>query len=387
MLWSAALVAGFSGSARATPPSVCVETIDGRRQSAQIEAWSSAEPLRLTGPNATTQPIATDEISRISILGSSRPERSAHWRVITTNGQQCFGAIERAADDRIIVRNALVGPLEWSIDAIRLIELATDLRSPPRAAPDSDRIRLANGDVVEGIIEQTAPEGLVIQATEGGETRTLEWTVIESVDFANPPTAPSEESAALLRLIDGTCLRAARIDWKPDAVVAVLHGDRVIRIPTTALRAIEPPGKRRVWLSDLDPVAFEHRPKLGPTFELGRDTACNGRPLRADGRPYDRGLGLHSACRTEWKLDRGFQRLVAAVAIDDSAGPLADATLRISLDGSEVARFDHLRHRERPRRIDLDLSKANTLLIEVDYGENADVQDRVDLLDAALIRN
>ncbi len=382
-----AFVAASCCIARADPPAVCVETIDGRTQSGQLAEWTSDKPLRLIGPGATSQPVAADEISRIAILKPQPAERTVHWRVITIDGQQCYGDIERAADDRIVVRNTLLGPLEWSLDSIRRIELATDSRSLPRAAPESDRIRLANGDVAEGIIEQTTPEGLVIQATDGGESRTLEWNVIESVDFANPQTAPPEVSAALLRLIDGSCLRAARIDWKPDGVVAVLPGDQTLRVPAASLRSIELPGKRRVWLSELDPIAFEHLPKLGPTFELGRDTACDGRPLRADGRPYDRGLGLHSACRVEWKLDRRFKRLVAAVAIDDSAGPLADATLRILLDGREVARFDHLRHRQRPRRIGLDLSNADSLLFEVDYGENADVQDRVDLLDAALIRN
>jgi len=379
LLGAAAVCAGALGS-------VCIETMDGHRFTGTIEKWSLGQPLHLGGPAATTQPIASNDIGCITNVTTAPAEPSDRWRIATTDGQILFGELDKAARNHLAIRGPLLGAIDLSLDAIRTIERTSAAPRPPSAAPTSDCVLLANGDRLEGVVEQADADGVRLQSTETGDARTLAWGVIRRLDLANPPTVPTGQ-AAILHLADGSILRATQLAWENDAIDADVFNGRHLRLPATAVRVVEPFSDGRTWLSALDPVAYEHRPKLGPTFVLGRDTTCNGLPLRVGGRTYDRGLGLHSACRGEWKLDRRFARLRGLVAIDDSAGPLADATLRIAIDSREVARFEHLKHGEPPRALGLDLTKGDSLIIEVDYGEHADIQDRVDLLDAALLLN
>jgi hypothetical protein len=372
-----------------------VETVDDPRREGTIQEWSLGGPLRLAGTGVTTQPVPAAEISRVFVLPSAatsgaspggRAGRRDAWRATTTDGQVLRGAIDRADDDHVALRNARLGIVAFPLDAIRTIERSSSVRRGERVESPGDRVLLANGDEVDGVVERLNADGIRIQSAEGADSRTIGWDAVERVELANEATKPVSGLSAILRLVDGSIVRADKLHWEGGTASANLVAGGSVRVPIEVIRAIEVAGGRRDWLSDLEPIAYEHRPQLGPDFPLGRDVSCLGGPLRAGGRTFDRGVGLHSACRAEWKLDRRYVRLRGLVAIDDSAGPLADATLRVIVDGREATRLERLRHGEPPRSLDVDLSKGESLVIEVDYGENADVQDRINLLDAALIR-
>ncbi len=87
-----------------------------------------------------------------------------------------------------------------------------------------------------------------------------------------------------------------------------------------------------------------------------------------------------------WRLDRAYERFTGLLGIDDAAGRLADADVSILVDGRTLARFEHLRAGQPPRTIDVDVAGAETLEILVGFGLRGDVQDRVDLVNVALIR-
>ncbi len=371
--------------ASAASPAMSVEPLAGPPQSARIKSCSLEAGLTLDAPNAAP-PIKATDLSRITNPAAIERISPSDWTFITTDGQRILGKIESGDEGHITIRHAALGPLVLPIESITAI-IASPNRTQRIASGESDRVLLANGDVSIGIIREINRDKLRVADANSENERSIDTTLLQRADFANPSTQPAAELAALLRLIDGTTIRASELNWRDDNIDVVLLGRQRARLAPEATRVIEIVGGPRVWLSDLEPAAFEHKPILGPRLNLGRDVNALGKPLRFNGRTYDRGLGLHSAQRIEYALDRHYKHLRANVAMDESAGSLADATLRITLDGREAARLDHLRAGQPAHLLEVDLSNADRLVIEVDPAANADIQDRLNLLDASLLKN
>lgn len=321
---------------------------------------------------------------------------SADWLIETIDRQRLLGTILGGDAEVLRVIHPTLGELSISLDALRRVrriksgdaalldagEYTTG--NCAKSVVDGDTVELANGDALHGTIDRVDAESLTVASQ--GQSRAAPWGVVREVRFeANAPESKGGSVSVLLRLTDGSTLRATRLDWKSAQVEAdVLDGKRV-RLSPEQVRAVEVLGGRRTWLSDLKPSAYSHRPILGATYEAVSDANVVGGPLSCAGRRYDRGVGLHSPCRVEYPLSRRFRRFRADVGIDDSAGSLADVRLRVIVAGRTIAEIAGLRFRRPPRSIDADVKDAESLVIEIDAGRNADVQGRVDLLDAALI--
>ncbi len=71
----------------------------------------------------------------------------------------------------------------------------------------------------------------------------------------------------------------------------------------------------------------------------------------------------------------------------DGDQPWADVTVRIKLDGKVAYEKTHVTSGVLSDVVNIDLNGAKTLTLEVDYGENYDVQDRLNWIEPALLRS
>jgi len=374
-----------AAAVHAASPTLVVEPLSGPTRSGRIKSWSLRDGLLIDAPGES-RPIESRDLSRVTNPGAVPRAGSGEWTFVLTDGQRIPGRIESGDEIHLTVRHAGLGPLVIPLESIASI-IAGDATAARRPPGETDRVVLANGDVAVGIIREINRDKLRIADAASENERSIDPTLLRRADFANPTTQPAPGIAALVRLTDGASIRACELNWHDDAVDLQLLGRQRARLAPESIRAVEIVGGPRVWLSELEPTAFEHNPILGPTHALGRDVNALGQPLRVGGRRYDRGLGLHSAQRLEYALGGRFSQFRADIALDDSAGPLADVTLRVILDGREAARLEHLRAGQAAQQLDVDLSDADRMLIEVDPAANADIQDRIDLLDAALLKH
>ena len=90
------------------------------------------------------------------------------------------------------------------------------------------------------------------------------------------------------------------------------------RPKAAAITALQTLGGQAVYLSDLEPVGYKHIPFLQLAWPYQADRNVSGDLLRAGGKLFLKGLGMHSASRLTYDLDRPASRLEAALAIDDS---------------------------------------------------------------------
>jgi hypothetical protein len=258
-----------------------------------------------------------------------------------------------------------------------------DLRPGASPPADEDIIVLKSGETLRGSALAFREEDVIFD--QDGEQQHVRWGAIRLVTLADLQRRPPPVGV-MVELADSSLLAATRLEWSGDRLEITLSSGQSVQLDPRLVAGIEVHSPRRLWLAEIAPQAVEHTAFLDRNWTHRVNRCAAGGPLVVNGRTYRRGLGLHSACKLTWELGGRFQSFVAAVGIDDSAGPWADADLRVCLDGKLAAEHRGLMHGQKPRPIKLDVSGRRFLTIEVGYGRRGHVQDRVDVLDAALIR-
>ena len=129
-------------------------------------------------------------------------------------------------------------------------------------------------------------------------------------------------------------------------------------------------------------------------LRLGRFSAAQGhasgdadlRPSQTSSpRTFNKGLALRSRTEIVYRLPAGFQRFIAIAGIDPATAPTAtcgsqsSATTACSLE-TEVAGD------QPPQPIQLDIAGVKRLKIVVDYGQNLDTGDWLNLCNARIVK-
>ena len=138
---------------------------------------------------------------------------------------------------------------------------------------------------------------------------------------------------------------------------------------------------RAVYLSDIRPDEYRFLPYLETKWPYKTDRNVTGGQLRCGGRLYLKGLGVHSAARLSYQLDRPWSRFQAEVGIDDSTGGRGSVGFRVFVDGKQKYASPPIRGGMPPQAISIDLAGAKQLDLVVDYGEAGDVMDHADWLE------
>ena len=161
-----------------------------------------------------------------------------------------------------------------------------------------------------------------------------------------------------------------------------------LTVPTEKLASIGFQAGNVTYLSEMEPSEADQAGLFDQAMEYRRDRAVDGKPLSLNGRAFAHGLGLHSKCRLEYKLDGQYCRLVAMAGIDDAARPAGQAVLSIAGDDKELLKPTTLQGagQDAPLPVNLDVGGVKVLRIVVDFGDGLGVGDHVDLADARLIK-
>ncbi len=430
LILAAILYSGCPAAMASGGDHVTLRTLEGRDTS--IKASDLRFPERLHDP-ALSGGGAFDWSNVDYIEFDDRPRAAAvgTWLLSTHRGGVMPVEIVGGDAKTIHARHASLGGIQIPIESVVTLRrrLDTDAtfwdRSKTGEAKDDaaggfeeDSVQLTNGDTVAGAVSQFSSEGLTL--FDGDSDRAYAWRVVRRIEMASTgerkarPDANDPALTAMIFLTDGTRIFAR--SFRIQGSIIKLHSDEMrldagdearrggdsqamLSIPMEKIRRIEILGGLREWLSSLSPSSYEVTPYFDIHWPYQLDRNVLGGRLALRGREYDRGIGLHSACRIAWKFDGRYERFRCTLGIDDSAGPLADAEVRILLDGRELARFEHLKHDDPPREVDVsirpdvaDSRRANRaaqsgglLVIEVGFGDHGDTQDRVNIVNAALV--
>jgi hypothetical protein len=276
---------------------------------------------------------------------------------------------------------------------------AADARD--KSAPDkvvADRVFLDNGDELLGTIALWHDDTLSVE-TDAGRVD-LEAAQITALQLRQKaPDRPAPGRVLIVgwrdgsRLVAGALLadaRQARLTLAPAAPGGEKAEPITLTAATAAITGLQTLGGQAVYLSDLKPVGYKHIPFLQLAWPYRTDRNVSGDLLRAGGKLYLKGLGMHSASRLTYDLDRPASRFEAALAIDDRAGGRGSVVFRVFVDTGEghwEPKFTSptVRGGDAPLSIAVDVARAKRISLLVEFADRGDQLDYADWLDARLV--
>ena len=250
----------------------------------------------------------------------------------------------------------------------------------------SDLLILANGDELSGVLQSLSEQAVEFRA-EFGPLK-LDRARLAAI-ILNPTlrrTIKRPSLCAVVGFADGTRVLAGSMELKDQRAQVALVAGAAFAAEAKQLVCLVPLGGRAVYLSELEPLEFEHTPFLDLKWPYRKDRNVLGGMLRSGGQLYLKGLGVHSAARLVYALERPYQRFQTELALDDCAGRQGSVVYRILLDGKQKYVSPVLRGGDQPLSVSVPLEGAKRLELVVDYADRADVLDRANWLRARLIK-
>jgi hypothetical protein len=148
------------------------------------------------------------------------------------------------------------------------------------------------------------------------------------------------------------------------------------------------------FLSDLKPESVKWTPYIGAEkdvpsavqfFAPRQDRNQDGKQLQLQGKPYAKGLWMHTRTEMVYRLPGKFSRLKAVAGIDDGVRPKGHVRLVIRGD-DKVLMEEQITGNDPPKNVDVDITGVRRLTIFADWGGALDVSDHLDLCNARIIK-
>ncbi|MFQ5412835.1 MAG: NPCBM/NEW2 domain-containing protein [Phycisphaerae bacterium] len=408
------VLAALSCAAAVAPPAeafrsagdVVTKTLTEDAVTGRLVTFSIADGLVLGGAGGPDRRIPTDDIVRLTAAPTDTATHVAprplpgEITLRLVGGDLLIGRITgmNETDEAVFVRTRDLGevaiPLESLVAAVRNARSrralhvgqgpdgATTARQAVR--PYEDTIFLANGDTLTGFVTAIDPDGVVVESARGETTVALR--LIAAIHFAAAEPQRLEGKHVILTLLTSGRLTVTSLNWSDDIIRATLrHGPDVL-IEAERVAAADVVGGRWEWLSQHQPISYEHTPMLSLGWDYARDRNVLGQPIRVRGETFSRGIGVHSRSKLTYDLKGAYRAFVTSLALDDASGPLADVTAVIQVDGQTRFTRNGIRAGDIVGPIRIDVSGAKRIELIVDFGRNGDIQDRFNWIEAALIR-
>jgi hypothetical protein len=251
-----------------------------------------------------------------------------------------------------------------------------------------DVVLLTNGDTLQGTVVKLDADGPLRLDRGGAEVaiaRERLQGLLLNTDLARTPRPRA--AYRQLVLANGARLSLRTAVMEGASVLGETLGGARVRVPLSAVAALNTYQGKAVYLSELQPRQYEHTPFLGARWPFAVNRCVTGQDMRLAGGTYDRGLGLHSESRIAFTPPSGSTRFEALVGLDELSGRSGHVRVKVLADDrplldppAEISGTDP------PKYLRLDLPReARELTLVVEFGRGGDVQDHVDLADARFI--
>ena len=247
------------------------------------------------------------------------------------------------------------------------------------AAPDNSAAEVA------GQMQSLADDKLLLRYE--GEDRPIKQDRLLGLVFAARAKLPSVEGAHQVFLLGAEQTIAGKwVGWTGDALEIQTPWQSSLRLPAEAVNQIRIRNGKIVYLPDLEPIEVEELGYFGRVYSWRADQGFDGGPPVMNGKKPIRSLAMHSRCVLTYPLNGQFEKFVSIVGFDDSGQHRGRVACRILGDGRELFSSPDLRATQDPVPVEVALDGVQQLTIEVDFGADADIGDRVLWADPRLFR-
>lgn len=414
-LWS--LAARETGDA----PAPLLLTIDGDRRAAKLEAIGDGKLSFQSASRAVQVPV-----ERLVAWGAPVEPRGAPQVLLVDGGLLAVRQVLKTENDRLLVYSdtfdELALPLELvaavlfhpPIDPLRRDLLARRLqggasrpstkanqrpqdnpldgqesrptgheRIPPTRG--ADRLLLENGDELSGRVVAVTDKGVEFTSEVGPISVGPERVVALALDPGLWRKAAAAGEQTLVGFSDGSLLTATSLAVAEGQAKLEVLASLELVAKAEGLVFLQTLGGQATYLSDLMPAGYRHLPYLSERWDYRLDAAATGTRLRAGGRLYAKGIGMHSAARLTFRLQRPYRRFEAELAIDDQTKGRGSVVFRLFAGSQQIYQSPVVRGGAKPLSMSAGIEGVRQLSLVVDYADRADVLDHADWLNARLI--
>ena len=390
----------------ATPP-IEVSTLKGEQHVGSLERLSSEEAVLKTPTGTTT--IAGAELLSIRVpSGATAPaaaENSVEIRL--TDGTRLRVSSFVSSGTEAVIEHPQLGPLKLPMTVVQSVRFA-----PPDAkvdavwnqlldkTPKKDQVAVRKADVLDhldGVIG-SLDEATVKFQLDGDEIPVKRERVFGLI-YARRENLSSKAVAAV-DLSSGDRLVAKAVSFDGATWKVKLVSGAEVSVPMPLVQTVDFSLGKIAYLSNLEPRDVKYTPYLDFVWEYRRDRMTHGGPISVGNKTYAKGLGIHSRTLLKYRIGGDYRRFQTIMGIDDSLRVGGDVDVVIKGDGRTLFKGP-VSIKERPEpgaatttearlmppiTLDLDVTGVVELEILVDFGEQIDIGDCLDLADAKVVK-
>jgi hypothetical protein len=346
-----------------------------------------ATPTTQSATSPSTAPARFDLDAVVELSRINPKTKPAAMFLHLVDGQRIAGGVQ-SLDGETLTWKGDLGT--WTVDLKQIRAIGPATATQNAEVPAEDIVKLKNGDTLAGVVAGANAKKLTLQS--GNDSTEIEWANVASLRLAGNASKPVGLDVPIVRVttLDGSVLFGKSIagdakTWK----LADLTGDGVRTVVVDKVQRVERLGGRVVWLSTLAPSEVVDRPFFPATRprEAFVDRRSTGTTASVAGTKIERSIGVRSQSKLTWAIAPGaYAQLRLRYAVPDDARS-GNVTVRVLVDGKARHEQTNVVAGKQSDVVTIDLpTTASSVSLEVDYGEGYDVQDKLEWIDAALVR-
>jgi hypothetical protein len=201
--------------------------------------------------------------------------------------------------------------------------------------------------------------------------------VLGVVFAAHPSPHKPPEVTQLFALAGGDQLSGKWVGLDAQQLQIETPWNDRITLPAEEVGQIRVRGGKVTMLADLEPIAVEQVPYFGRLIAWRRDLGFDGEPPKLRGKKPARCIAVHSRCVLTYALDGAYDKFKTTLGFDDTAGPRGRVDCRVLVDGREAFSHQDFRVDQEPLTVEVSTAGAKQVSLEIDFGQDQDVGDRI----------
>jgi hypothetical protein len=355
--------------------------------------------------NAGTRRLPLTELWEITT--SAQPPRDARapsvW-IDMADGSQVYAAQFTVTSGQVAIQLLTGQKLTMPTLAVRSVRFRDHAAAPKlaqqwteitsaRITADAIIVRRAESlDHLEGIIRDVTDEN--VQFEFEGKTIAAKRSKVDGILYYHPMAGDLPNRLAQVVDVSGSRWSAKSVQAAPDRFDLTTVSGVNVSLGVDQVTKIDFSSGNTVWLDDLEPESFQWRPYvasklpndlLSKLFDPRSPGGRGNATLVLGGQNFEKGLSLNSRMELVYRLTEDFRRCQALVGIDDRVREGGNVRLVISGDDKELFSQAITGHDE-PFPLDLDITGVKRLKIVVDFGDELDIADHLNLCEARLTK-
>ncbi len=327
---------------------------------------------------------------------STRPTNTLpHSRVTLANGDRIAGTVNRWSDKKVSLQPN-VSPattIEFPVSTLRelwcgsadQIKKAQALNE--QAGLDDIALVVKDDDViaVHGIVEGIEEDSLHFRYDNADRKIGLNRLIGIIMAKADESAANNSMYESVV-LVNDDQISGKLIAFEAKELHLQTLAGTDVRLPIDQIAKITTRNGRLTYLSDLKPTKVEQTPYFDRLLEYRVDKSLTGKPITLADGTYPHGISVHSRCVLTYDLGGRFDEFRSKVGFLLPEGKIGEAAIRVVADGKTLYENPDAKGDQQPADLKLKVAGVHELSLEVDYGKNDDVGDRIAWANARLLR-